>query len=217
MKTIIEFILCLLRGRPAETFDPPPPAPTATPTPRPSSATADSFVRPKADADFILLLGVRNVQAFLRVIRAGETHPTNDEAYRALFGWRPGNGQTFAGFDDHPRVAIMSPWGWTSAAGAYQAMCAVPGMVKTDTWGDFIRSHGPRDFSPLSQDIFAVWCIGRRGALADVVAGRLEVAIGRCAKEWASLPGSPYGQPVKTMDQCRKVYLAHGGTLAAGG
>lgn len=215
MKAIIDWLLSLLR-RLTQT-SPPPPESAPAPTPAAVQETAAPFLKPKTDADFILLLGVRNVQAFLRVIRAGETHPTDDEAYRALFGWRPGNGQTFASFDDHPRIAIQSPWGWTSAAGAYQAMCAVPGKVKTDTWGDFIRAHGPRDFSPLSQDIFALWCIARRGALADVVAGRLDVALTKCAKEWASLPGSPYGQPTKTLEQCRAIYRQHGGTLAAGG
>lgn len=154
-----------------------------------------------------------NVRAWLVVIRAGESHPTNQEAYQALYGWKPGNGNIFVGFDDHPRIAKKSPWGWTSAAGAYQAMCAVPGHVKTDTWGDFIRACGPSDFGPRSQDVFAVWCTRRRGALQDVIAGRFEVAVKKCAKEWASLPGSPYGQPTKTMADALDTYVKHGGTF----
>lgn len=155
----------------------------------------------------------RNVKAFLRLVRWCESSDTTDEAYRALFGWRPGNGKTFASFTDHPRIAIMSPWGWTSAAGAYQAMCAVPGKVKTDTWGDFIRQEGPHDFSPASQDLFAVWAIRRRRALDDVIAGRIEQAIQKCTLEWASFPGSPYGQPTRTMAQCLARYAHHGGRL----
>ena len=92
-------------------------------------------------------------------------------------------------------------------------MCAVPGKVKTDTWGDFIRSAGPHDFSPESQDKFAVWCIKRRGALDDVLAGRIETAVQKCAKEWASLPGSPYGQPTRTLEQALATYAAYGGAL----
>lgn len=159
-----------------------------------------------------------NVAAFLRVIRAGETHPDDDEAYSSTFGWRPGNGVTFSDFTDHPRRAIKSPWGWTSAAGAYQAMCAVPPLVKTDTWGDFVRwcaghNHAPQ-FGQADQDLFAAWCIRRRGAMEDVIAGRLDSAVHKCAKEWASFPGSPYGQPTKTMAQLRAVYRRHGGALA---
>jgi muramidase (phage lysozyme) len=126
-----------------------------------------------------------------------------------LFG-----GALFDSFADHPRIAIKSPWGWTSAAGAYQAMCAVPGKVKTDTWGDFIRSQGPHDFSPSSQDAFAIWCIKRRGALKAVEEGFFDVAVKLCAKEWASLPFSPYGQPTKTIEQARAIYKQYGGKFS---
>jgi muramidase (phage lysozyme) len=164
-------------------------------------------------------LNLRNVQAFLRVIRAGESHETNDEAYAALYGWRPGNGRTFADFTDHPRQAFQSPWGWTSAAGAYQAMCAVPGKVKTDTWGDFARWCASSDYRPMfgqsDQDLFAVWCIHRRGALDDVIAGRVEAAIAKCQPEWASLPGSKYGQPKLSMARALEVWRRWAGGDAA--
>lgn len=148
-----------------------------------------------------------NVQAFLRVIRAGESNQTED-AYRLLVG-----GSHFDGFRDHPRIAVKTKWGWSSAAGAYQAMCAVPGQVKTDTWGDFIRATEPSDFAPESQDIFAVWCVRRRSALDDVIAGRLQAAIAKCNREWASFPGSPYGQPVRTLEQLTAIYLQYGGQI----
>jgi len=153
------------------------------------------------------------MRAFFAVIRAGETSATDDDAYRALFGWQSGKpGHMFGSFADHPRVAVMSRWGWTSAAGAYQAMAAVPGKVKTDTWGDFIRSTGPHDFSPISQDLFAAWCIRRRGAIDAVIHGRLWEAIDRCKREWASLPGSPYGQPTRTAVAAALTYSRFGGT-----
>lgn len=155
----------------------------------------------------------RNVRAFLAVVRTGESNPTDPEAYRALYGWRPGNGKVFGGFDDHPRVAVMSPWGWTSAAGAYQAMAAVPGRVKTDTWGDFLRACGPSDFSPASQDLFAVWCIRRRRALSALLGGRAEAALNLCGKEWASLPANAYGQPKISMERALEVFAAYGGKV----
>jgi muramidase (phage lysozyme) len=164
-------------------------------------------------------LNLRNVQAFLRIIRAGESHETNDEAYAALYGWRPGNGRTFTDFTDHPRQAFQSSWGWTSAAGAYQAMCAVPGKVKTDTWGDFTRWCTADGYRPMfgqsDQDLFAVWCIHRRGALDDVIAGRVEEAIAKCQPEWASLPGSKYGQPKLSMARALEVWRRWAGGDAA--
>jgi muramidase (phage lysozyme) len=152
-------------------------------------------------------LANQNVQAFLRVIRAGETNQT-DDAYRMMYG-----GALAPDLAQHPGQAFKSPWGWTSAAGAYQFMAAVPGKVKTDTWGECVRALGLTDFSPQSQDLAAVFLIDRRKALAAVLAGRLYDAIALCNREWASLPGSPYGQPTRTTAQARDIYLANGGTF----
>jgi len=139
----------------------------------------------------------RNVQAFLRVIRRGEG--TADEGgYKRLFG-----GGTFSSFADHPRTVVAKSGYRSSAAGAYQAM--------TSTWDETAKIMGLPDFSPASQDLFAVGRIAARGALADVIAGRLETAISRCANEWASLPGSPYGQPVISMATARAVFAGAGG------
>jgi muramidase (phage lysozyme) len=139
----------------------------------------------------------QNVRAFLRVIRRGEG--TMDEAgYRRMFG-----GELFSSFADHPRKVIRKNGYASSAAGAYQAL--------TSTWDETRSIMGLRDFSPTSQDWFAVGRIAARGALADVIAGRFAVALSKCAREWASLPGSPYGQPVISMATAASVYASAGG------
>lgn len=166
------------------------------------------------------ILGGTNVQAFLRAVRVGESHPEDPLAYRALFGWRHGEtGQVWTGsLATHPRAAFRSKWGWTSAFGAYQAMAAVPGKVTTDTWDNFDswcrRAGYVPTMEPADQDLFAVWCLERRRALDAVCEGRFEEAVHLCAKEWASLPGSPYGQPTVTMGELANVYRAFGGILA---
>jgi len=140
----------------------------------------------------------RNVLAFLRVIRRGEG--TADEGgYKRLFG-----GGTFASFADHPRVLVKKNGYSSTAAGSYQFL--------SRTWDMTQELMKLPDFSPASQDKGAVGLIAYRGALADVKAGRLEAAIGKCAYEWASLPGSPYGQPRISMATARQVFLAAGGT-----
>jgi len=145
-----------------------------------------------------------NVIAFLRVIRAGETSQ-NDDAYRMLYG-----GELIADLSDHPRKRITKKLGGKSitstAAGAYQFL--------TRTWDECKKAMGLKDFSPRSQDIAAVYLINRRGALDDVIMGRFESAVRKCAHEWASLPGSPYGQPTKTITQARAVYEQYGGEYA---
>lgn len=146
-----------------------------------------------------------NVAAFLAVVRAGEG-TAGPDGYRTLFG-----GGLFDSFADHPRQAFKSKWGWTSAAGAYQFMVAIPGKTKVDTWTECVKALNLPDFSPESQDLAAVFLIDRRKALDDVLAGRVEAAIARCADEWASLPGSRYGQPTRSLKQALKTYAEHGG------
>ena len=140
-----------------------------------------------------------NLAAFLRVIRAGESSQ-DDSAYRMMFG-----GGMFDGFADHPRQVNHAAGLSSTAAGAYQFL--------SRTWDECKAALGLPDFSPTSQDAAAAFLIKRRGALADVEAGRIESAIRKCAKEWASLPGSPYGQPTMTMDRALKVYQQYGGQI----
>ena len=142
-----------------------------------------------------------NVQAFLRVIRRGEG-TADDAGYRRLFG-----GQLFAGFADHPRIKVTKGAYTSTAAGAYQAL--------TSSWDETKRIMGLPDFSPPSQDRFAVGRIAARGALDDVIAGRFALAINKCAWEWASLPGSPYGQPTISMATAANVFAANGGAVNA--
>jgi muramidase (phage lysozyme) len=145
----------------------------------------------------------QNLSAFLRVIREGETSQT-DDAYRTIVG-----GERFDSFADHPRkrVFIRSLNVWSTAAGAYQFL--------SRTWDECRAALNLPDFSPESQDKAAVFLIRRRKALDDVIAGRFEDAIWKCRLEWASLPGSPYGQPTKTMARARAVYERFGGQYAA--
>ena len=145
-----------------------------------------------------------NVRAFLRMLRHGEG-TAGDDGYRTQFG-----GGLFDSFADHPRQAITRKLGGkpitSTAAGAYQFL--------SRTWDGLVKQYGFADFGPKNQDLGAVALIAGRGALADVVAGRFEQAVIKCNREWSSLPGSPYGQPVVTMARARTEYEAHGGTYA---
>lgn len=144
--------------------------------------------------------GSANLRAFLRVIRHGETSQ-EPRAYQTIVGggFAPDN-------DAHPRrrVYIDSLNLWSTAAGAYQFL--------SRTWDGCARALELTDFSPRSQDIAAVYLIRGRKALDDVLNGRVHDAIRKCALEWASLPGSPYGQPVVSLQKALEVYAAWGGS-----
>lgn len=153
------------------------------------------------DLDFDTLLAVPNVQAFLRVIRAGESGQ-GDDAYRMMFG----GGLFQAPPWQHPREAITIRGLSSTAAGAYQFLAR--------TWDILVGTYGFPDFSPTNQDKGAIALIAGRGALGDVVAGNFQDAVRKCAREWASLPGSPYGQPVRTLAQALEVYATYGGQIS---
>lgn len=146
----------------------------------------------------------RNVQAFLATIRAGEG-TAGPNGYRTLFG-----GELFSTYADHPRKAVTRLLGGrpitSTAAGAYQILAR--------TWDEARAALEIPDFSPASQDVAALFLIRRRGALELVRAGRFDEAIAKVAKEWASLPGSPYGQPTLSLARAREAYSAAGGEFA---
>jgi muramidase (phage lysozyme) len=139
-----------------------------------------------------------NVQALLRVIRTGEG-TTGENGYRTLFG-----GGLFDGFADHPRIMVKSSGYTSTAAGAYQFIVS--------SWDETKRVMNLPDFSPRSQDLAALGRIAARGALEDAKAGNFETAIKKIAREWASLPGSPYGQPVISWERARAIYASAGGS-----
>lgn len=152
------------------------------------------------------LAGSANLRAFLRMLRVGEG--TSDaDGYRRLFA-----GRLIDNFADHPRTPITAKLGGkpitSTAAGAYQFL--------SRTWDECKAALDLSDFSPASQDVAAVFLIRRRGALADVLAGRIEEAIRRTNKEWASLPGSPYGQPTKTLAQALAYFARYAAEEGAG-
>jgi len=151
-------------------------------------------------ADLKEALTDANVQAMLRVIRAGEG-TSDEDGYRRMF-----TGPLFDSFAAHPNIVHASGSLKSTAAGAYQFLHS--------TWAELVHQYGFQDFSPPCQDEGAVALIFRRHALDDVKAGDLDTAIAKCNREWASLPGSPYGQPVRTLAQATQVFTEHGGVLA---
>ena len=129
-----------------------------------------------------------NVQAFLALIRH-----TEGAGYTTLFG-----GGIVEQLDDHPRIAVTRTLGGkpitSTAAGAYQFLAG--------TWDECAKALGLADFSPPNQDRAALYLIERRRALPAVMEGDWSTAIERCNREWASLPGSPYGQPTRSLAHC---------------
>lgn len=163
--------------------------------------------------------GGANVVAFLDTIAHSElgqleARADTDGGYRVIVGSTPQRPILFGSYADHPRIAVMTAWGRSSAAGRYQIMAVVEGLTALDTWDWASRAAGVKDFSPEAQDRVAIELVRHRGSLDDVVAGRFDDAVQKCSREWASFPSAGYGQHENDINTLRVYYLASGGRIA---
>lgn len=156
-----------------------------------------------------------NVRAFLLMIRRGETSASED-AYRWLFGSTTAKPLLFDDFSKHPNVKTYEKYDgqfikndkldYTTAAGALQ-------ITKT-THDGLVKQYGFTDFTPETQDLMAIALIIEKGALEDVLSGRIESAIVKLRSTWVSLPGAKVGdQPSQKLASAIAAYQAAGGSL----
>ena len=144
-----------------------------------------------------------NIKAFLSMISWCEgTKDKGDDGYNVLVG-----GELFEGYKDHPRKLIHIPRLniSSSAAGRYQIL-----ERYFDYYKRILKLH---DFSPRSQDKIAIRMIREQKAYSNVQKGLIKLAIHKVNDIWASLPGSPYGQGEKPIEQCLAIYEYYGGKL----
>jgi muramidase (phage lysozyme) len=163
-----------------------------------------------------------NRRAFLQMLRYAEG-TADANGYRAVYGHTAAAPRLFGSFTGHPvetgewkgaplsdtqcRGAGLGPGCITTAAGAYQ--------MTLPTWTRMRQALSLTDFSPASQDQAALRLIADLGALADVDAGRIDTAVEKLRRTWASLPGAGYaGQPERSIASLRSVYSAAGGAIA---
>jgi muramidase (phage lysozyme) len=141
--------------------------------------------------------------AFDKTVNTCEGSPGYDD----LFGYRK-----FTDFSQHPNVRIQFTNSkgvvqYTTAAGYFQ--------INFPTWVDFITACGPHDFSPSSQHECGHWLMSARAhAMDDILAGRLQSALDKCAGIWASLPASNYPQPKRDYAYAQTAFTGAGGVLA---
>lgn len=149
--------------------------------------------------------GGQNVLAFLDMIAFCEgtdnnRQPTKDDGYDVLVG-----GGLFTSYADHPNVLVrLNPNLSSTAAGRYQILYRF--------WVIYKKQLNLPDFSPLSQDRYAIQQLKEQRALPLIQAGKFEDAVRAVNDIWASLPGSPYGQHTYKMDEAKGIYVMHDGT-----
>lgn len=138
----------------------------------------------------------KTVRAFLDTIAYAEG---TRESYNYIFTFA-----TFQSYADHPRVRKCAGRLCSTAAGRYQYL--------STTWDGLAGQMGLSDFTPPSQDRAVMELIRRLGAYGDVLNSsnydQFTRAVKRLNRTWASLPGSPYGQPTHQMSALWRYYRA---------
>lgn len=138
----------------------------------------------------------RTVRAFLDTLAYSEGV---NEHYDYIFTF-----VAFSNYADHPRRRICSGHLCSDAAGRYQFL--------SSTWDSLARSLGLADFTPPSQEKAVMEIIRRAGAYKAVeksdVYANFSAALKKLNGTWASLPGSPYGQPTHSATSLWKYYKA---------
>ncbi|WP_331692538.1 glycoside hydrolase family 104 protein [Pandoraea sputorum] len=153
----------------------------------------------------LVMASDQNVCAFLDMLAWSEFTSRiagSDDGYNVIVG-----GGTFTSYADHPRksVWIQRFNVWSTAAGRYQLLSRYYDVYK--------RQLGLQDFSPVNQDRIAIQQICERGALNDIMAGKIESAISKCRNIWASLPGAGYGQMEHALAPLLQQYVKAGGAM----
>lgn len=160
----------------------------------------------------------QNVRALLEAIARAEGTAQRADPYRVCFGYA----HQIQSFADHPAItgewdgeklpdnqckaAGFSPGCVSTAAGKYQ--------ITRTTWRKLKARLDLANFSPASQDAAAVELLRETGALDQIQAGRFDQAVSAARRIWASLPGSGYEQPERSLAWLRDQYTEAGGTFA---
>jgi lysozyme len=141
-------------------------------------------------------VGTKDQRAMLDAIAFAEgTRDQPNGGYKTLFGF----GQ-FEDYSKHPDKVVRKGRYASTAAGRYQFL--------TPTWNRLSKKLGLKDFSPASQDKAALELAKEYGVTSELLkkegmSSRVSALLG---KQWASFPGSPFGQPIKPLSSIQKAY-----------
>jgi muramidase (phage lysozyme) len=154
------------------------------------------------------LLEDPRVQALMDVIGKGEgtfDPKTGKRTYNKIFG-----GKRVALGKEHPGIYV--PFGKTtsSAAGFGQF------LEKTWKGVDGVFGGGLDFNNPHDQELAVVELMRQRGMIGPLMQGDTATAIKKGGKEWASLPGSPYGQPTQSLSGALSTFNTRLGVHANG-
>lgn len=157
-----------------------------------------------------------NQKAFLDMTAWSEGTSTNpltaNDGYDVIVTGVNGP-EVFTDYSDHPfnkgrpSKKVNNSGLYSSASGRYQIM--------KQFWPHYKALLHLPDFSPHSQDLYALQQVRERKALDLLEAGKIEEVIKRCSNIWASFTGAGYGQHEHKMEDLVAKYKQFGGQVAS--
>lgn len=155
-----------------------------------------------------------SIQSMIFTIRKSEGTDAAD-GFNYLFGSSPHNALRFTDMSKHPN--IHRPFGNTTstAAGVLQIMYHTDLELTAQLVNMGMTQEEAQSFTPEMQILKGVLLFSNHDCCQLIIDGHFEKAINILNKTWASLPGSPYGQPVHTMALVKEWYTSAGGTITA--
>lgn len=156
-----------------------------------------------------------NIKALQTAIRKCEGTDAPD-GFNYLFGSSIHNTRRFTDMSHHPNQKF--PFGkdnFSDAAGAYQIMYATEqGLIKQLVSFGMTIEEATR-FDEATQNLKCVLLFSNHNCCQRIMNGDFDYAIGILNKTWASLPGSPYGQPTHDITEVTQWYQAASGNIIA--
>jgi len=140
-----------------------------------------------------------NVNAFLDMLAYSEgTAGKGDDGYNVIVTGVDGKLELFNDYSTHPFAngrppKVINHKGLKStAAGRYQFLLRYYNAYSNILANDFKALGITLMFGPEAQDLRALDMMHERNALDLIIAGKIEAAIAKVCKLWASLPGADY-------------------------
>lgn len=125
------------------------------------------------------------------------------DGYNVMFTYK-----TFNDCSKHPDKTVCNPGCSQSAIRRGKCLCSDAAgryQFKATTWSEIARPLGLKSFTPADQEAGVARLIALRGGVdlpdrEPMTKRQFVGALKKLNRIWASLPGSPYGQPVKSAE-----------------
>ena len=154
---------------------------------------------------------VKPVAIYLDLIALSEgtsnSSVTRDDGYDVIVSGING-ASSFSDYSVHPFSRGHAPIVVRTVPNVIRSTASGRYQLIFSTWEYLQFKYRIGTFSPPNQDIAALHLLEDSHVVDDILAGNIDVAIGKSSRIWASFPGNSYGQGGHTLEYLLETYAA---------